>query len=83
MVFGGDIANPTNDSSTQSTDQLLSSQSGTVLAENSRDSGIPQSEQDNSTTLNGTPPTPFNDNNQPLTFHVSFSPDCIEESTDY
>ena len=75
-VFSNETANPIYDSSTA---QLLSSYSGVVLAENNRDSGVPQSDQDNSTTSNGTPPSASNDNDQPLSFKVSFS---HEESTD-
>ena len=67
-----------------STTELLSSynkDSSAVLAEDSCDSGVANSDQDNSVTSNSSPPNTTND--QPLVFNVSFSPNKYEkESTE-
>ena len=75
-VFYGETTHPA------STAKLLSTHnkdSSVVLGEDSCDSGIAHSDQDNGITSNGLPQKMSND--QPLMFNVSFSPNNVEEES--
>ena len=78
-VFYGETSHPVNDSSTAKLLSTRNKDSSIVLGEDSCDSGIAHSDQDNGIASNGLPSNKSND--QPLMFDASFSPYNVEEES--